>query len=230
MRGKILQYNGSDGRGIIVVDGQQHGFGIAAWKGDSAPVVGKTVEVGLANGQIESVAQVGDDVLLKERSAELAGKLGSFVGELSKGSSGATGGSIVTFYGRNLLIAYGVFLLGTIFFNTISMSFLGSKQGAPLWDLAKLLDAFGGAGGIKALLLLSYISFAAPFVWRDKRAWLTQLLPLLTVLYALLQGRKMLGGGGGMGGSIFDILGIGFYLSLLAAVFIAAAALKKWRS
>ena len=232
MRGKILQYNGSDGRGIIVIDGVQHQFGIAAWKGDTAPVVGKTVDVTVANGQVESVALVGDDVLLKEKTAELTGKLGAIVGDLSKGGAAGAGGTIMGFYGRNLLIAYVVFLLGTIFFNAISINFLGTSQGQPLWDLAKMMDAFGGAGGIKAGLLLSYVSFAVPFFWRDKRAWLTQLLPVLTVLYALYKGTRMMGGmGGGEGGpGLFDILGLGFYISLAAAVYIALAAFKKYKS
>lgn len=232
MRGKILQYNGSDGRGIIVVDGQQHQFGIAAWKGDTAPVVGKTVEVTLANGQVETVALVGDDVLLKERASELGGKLGAIVGDLSKGGGAGAGGSLVDFYGRNLLIAYVVFFLGTLFFNAISINFLGTSQGQSLWNLARMMDAFGGAGGIKAGLLLSYVGFALPYFWRDKRAWLIQLLPLLTVLYALYKGTKMMGGmGGGDGGpGLFDILGLGFYISLVAAVFIALAAFKKFKS
>src|SRR5688572_32714931 len=39
MRGKILQYNGNDGQGVIVADGNQYGFRIAAWKGESIPMV-----------------------------------------------------------------------------------------------------------------------------------------------------------------------------------------------
>jgi hypothetical protein len=230
MRGKILQYNGSDGRGIIVVDGQQHPFGIGAWKGDVAPVVGKTVEVGLVNGQIDTVSLVGDDVLLKEKTAELTGKLGSFVGDLSKGSAGGAGGTIVQFYGRNLLIAFGVFLIGTVFLNAISMNFLGVSQGQTMWNIAKMMEAFGG-GSIKTLLLLSYLGFAVPFFWKDKRSWLVLLLPLITILYAFWQGRKMMGGGGGMGGgSIFDVLGLGFYVSAAAAIFIGLTGFKRFKT
>jgi len=215
MRGKILQYNGSDGRGIIVVDGQQHSFGIGAWKGDIAPAVGKTVEVGLANGQVQALSLVGDDVLLKEKTAELTGKLAS--------------GSIVQHYGRNLLIAFGVFLIGSVFLNAISMNFLGVRQGQTLWNIAKMMEAFGG-GSIKTLLLLSYLGFAVPFFWKDRRSWLVLLLPLVTMLYAFWQGRKMMGGGGGMGGSIFDVLGAGFYVSAAAAIFIALTGFKRFKS
>src|ERR1043166_5736361 len=95
MRGKILQYNGNDGTGIVVVDGQQHKFGIAAWKGETAPAVGKTVEVVLADGAVQSVMLVGDDVLLREKTAELTGKLGHLMGEAggARANAGAPGGA-----------------------------------------------------------------------------------------------------------------------------------------
>ena len=69
MRGKILQYNGNDGTGIIVVDGNQHKFALANWKGDAAPVVGKTVEVVVTDGAVQTVTLVGDDVLMREKAA-----------------------------------------------------------------------------------------------------------------------------------------------------------------
>lgn len=233
MRGKILQYNGNEGQGVIVADGNQYGFRIASWKGDIVPAVGKAVEVTLADGQLQSVAVVPDDVIMREKTAELTGKIGAIVGDLGSGlakaGAGTAGGSIVTFYGRNLLIAYGVFLLGTIFLNAISLNFFGTSQGQPLFELASMLNQFGVLKGLKAGLLLSYAGFAVPYFWRDRRGWLLLALPLLVVLYAIWSGVRTIGaGGGGDGPGIFDLLGLGAYLSLLSGLVLAGGGLKRF--
>ena len=227
MRGKILQYNGSDGSGIVVIEGQQHKFTIATWKGDVAPVVGKTVEVDLVEGTVQSVTLVGDDVLLREKTAELTGKLGGLVGGLTKGggAGGGTGASIIARYGKPLLIAYGVFFIGSLFFHFISMQMLGMSQGNSLFDLSSQLSQAGGGGGIKLLVLLAYLSIAVPFVWPDKRAWLTLLLPLLSVLWGFWSVRRAMG----PMAELFSY-GIGFYLTIASALFIAALAFKRFRT
>ncbi len=71
MRGKILQYNGNNGTGIIVAEGQQLGFTLANWKGDAAPAVGRTVEAVVTDGQVTTVMLVGDDVLMREKASAL---------------------------------------------------------------------------------------------------------------------------------------------------------------
>lgn len=223
MRGKILQYNGSDGSGIVVVDGQQHKFTIATWKGDTAPAVGKTVDVALlADGGVETVTLVGDDVLLREKTAELTGKLGGLVGGLTKSGGG---GSIVARYGKPLLIAYGVFFIASLFFHFIAMEMFGTSQGKSLFDLSSQLSQAGGGGGIKLLVLLAYLSIAVPFVWPDKRAWLALLLPLLAVAWAFLSVRRSMG----PMAELFSY-GIGFYLTIASALYIAIVGLKRSRT
>jgi hypothetical protein len=237
MRGRILQYNGNDGRGIIVVDGQQYEFGISAWKGETAPAVGKAVEVVLADGKLQTVMLVADDVLLREKTAELTGKLGTMVGGLSaglsKGGASGAGGSVLGFYGRNLLVAYGVFLLGTLVFNAISLKFFGTSEGKPLFEIASLLSQLGAGKGIKAGLLLAYGGFAVPYFWRDRRGWLLLLMPLLVVLWALWSGRHAITGGSGggpMGQGASDVfsLGLGAYLAIVSAVVLAVAGVKRY--
>jgi len=226
MRGRILQYNGSDGTGIIVIDGQQHPFAIAAWKGDSPPAVGKTVDVELADGAIRTVTLVGDDVLLREKTAELTGKLSGMVGGLAKSAGGsAVGGSIVARYGKPLLIAYGVFLIASLFFHFIAMEMLGMKQGRPLWDLSTQLSQTGGGGGVKLLVLLAYVSIAVPFVWPDKRAWLTLLLPALAVLWAYWSVHRTMG----PMSELFSY-GIGFYLCAASALYLAFSGVRRFLS
>jgi hypothetical protein len=234
MRGRILQYNGNDGSGLIVADGQQYPFVITMWRSETAPVVGKTVEIALADGRLQAVTLVGDDVLMREKTAQLTGKLGSIVGEIgsgiAKGGAAAGGTSIVAFYGRNLLIAYGLYLLGTLVFNAISVKFFGQSQGKPLFELASLLSMIGGGSGVKMGLILAYLGFGVPFFWRDRRGWLLLLLPLMVLLYALWSGTHAMGkaGGGGSGmGDMFS-LGLGSYLALLSGLVLAVGGVKRF--
>lgn len=234
MRGKILQYNGNDGTGIFVADGQQHRFTLASWKGDHAPAVGKTVEAVMADGQVQSVALVGDDVLLREKAEELGGKLGGLVGglggTLAKGGAGggaALGGSIVERFGAMTLAAYAVFLIGTTMFKAVSNSLIGF--GFSMWQLASFLSTFGGGGGIKLLLILSYLSILVPFLWRDRRAWLALLIPLVTMIWAVIRALSA-GGSGGGGVDMGDFGILGFYLPLIASVVLGLAGFRKYKA
>ncbi|MGH8190905.1 MAG: hypothetical protein ACREP2_05610 [Rhodanobacteraceae bacterium] len=262
MRGKIIQYNGADGSGTIVVDGKQYPFVLAAWRGNNAPAVNKTVEVTIDGETIGTITAVGDDVLIKEKAAEFSGKLGASFNKLRASipaSSGATAGaaatpaagplpaaaandtpsnstitvnSIIDRYGKLMLGAYVLFLLGTLAFNTVSMSMLGQSMGKSMFDIASLMSQMGASGGqmIKILLLLGYASIAVPLFWRDRRTWLVMVIPLLAVLWAVfstLHTIDSLGNGIGQGLSDAFSLGFGFYLSLAAAVVLAVLGVKR---
>lgn len=264
MRGRIIQYNGADGSGTIVADGRQYRFALADWRGDSAPTVNKTVELAFDGDAIVAVTAVGDDVLLKEKAAELGGKFGASLNKLrasipaSAGAvpgvaaggagaaneaspagagSGPAGGaitvdSIMGLYGRPMLGAYALFVLGTLAFNAVSMSMMGASMGKSLFDIAGLMSQFGGDGGgtIKLLLLLAYASIVVPLFWRSRRAWFALLLPLLAVLWAVFSAVHAIGSiGGEVGRGMADLfsLGFGFYLSLAAALVLAALGVKR---
>ena len=136
-----------------------------------------------------------------------------------------SGASIVARYGQPLLIGFGVFLIGALFFPFISMQMLGVKQGSTLWDLSTQLSQSGGGGGVKLLVLLAIVSIAVPLVWKDKRAWLALLLPLLSVLWGFWSVKKAMG----PMAELFSY-GIGFYLCIASALFVAAAAVKRFSS
>lgn len=251
MRGKIIQYNGADGSGTVVVDGRQHRFALESWRGDSAPAINKVVEVTLENDLIASVVAVGDDILLKEKAVEIGGRLGTLIRRIptSAPASGnatladagtpgsavggaAIGGSIVERYGKAILVAYLLFLLGTLAFNAISVSMLGQGMGKSLFDISSTMSQFGSSGGgsIKVLLLLAYASIATPLLWHDRRAWLALLLPLLALLWAIfsaVHALNSIGGGMAQGMSDFFSIGFGFYLSLIAALVLAALGVKR---
>ena len=218
MRGKILQYNGNDGTGIIVADGQQHRFALAQWKGDTVPAVGKTVEVVVGDGQVQTVMLVGDDVLMREKASEFTDKLKGLSSSITaQGGGGNLGAGIVALYGPITLGAYGVFLIATLFFAAISiplMGLVGGGGGPTLWALSGL------SGGLKLLLLLSYLSIGVPFFWRDKRGWLALLVPALTMIFVMLKAS-------GMGG-LSSVSVLGFWLPAVAAAYLAFAGFRKF--
>jgi hypothetical protein len=262
MRGKIIQYNGTDGSGTIVAEGEQYRFSLTAWRGDSAPAVNKTVEITLAGDMISAFTPVGDDVLIKEKAAELGGKLGASLGKLrasipapagvvsGSAAGGATSstdavqvapsaGGAITFnsilerYGKAIPITWALFLLGTLAFNAASISMMGVGRGWSWFDIAGLMSQMGrdSGGTIKVLLLIGYASIAVPLFWRDRRAWLALLVPLLALLWGTFSVlHTMSSVGDGMMGRMSDVfsLGFGFYLSLLAASVLAALAVKRF--
>jgi hypothetical protein len=253
MRGKIIQYNGADGSGTLVAEGKQYRFALTSWRGDSAPAINKTVEFVADGDAVTAVTAVGDDVLLKEKAAELGGKFGASLNKLrasipaSNGASSdaaangpAPGGaitvnSVIERYGKLTLGAWVLFLLGTLAFNAVSMSMMGASIGKSLFDIASLMSQMGAGGGgmIKVLLLVGYASIAVPLFWRDRRAWLVLAVPLLAVLWAIFSTIHTINSLGdqvssGMG-DVFHI-SFGFYLSLAAALVLAGLGVKRFLS
>ena len=262
MRGRILQYNGTDGTGTIAAENQQYKFDIGMWKSPTAPAVGKTVEIVVHDSMLSAVTIVPDDVLIREKTAELGGKLSTLVSGIGK-SAGTPGGSassspnasggatvmpgapglnlganpIVQRYGTLTLGAYAVYLIGTLVFNALSITFLGASQGKPLYEIADLMSQIGGGGGVKFMLIVAYASIAVPFVWKDRRAWLALCLPLLAVLGAIWSGIHAInsaaggfGGGAGGGPGVGDLfsLGFGFYVSLAAGLVLAWCGFQRF--
>ncbi|TAL89391.1 MAG: hypothetical protein EPN69_14390, partial [Rhodanobacter sp.] len=168
---------------------------------------------------------------VKEKAAELGGKLGTLLHKIptSMPSSGGTtaadtraptgaaaadtvvAGSIVERYGKPILLAYLLFLLGTLAFNAISVSMLGQSMGKSLFDISSAMSQFGSSGGgsIKALLLLAYASIATPLAWHDRRAWFALALPLLALLWAIFSAVHALSSlGGDMAQGMSDFFSI----------------------
>jgi len=85
MRGRIIQYNGADGTGTVVVEGRQLRFALAAWQGDAVPAAGQVAEVALEADAVRTIAVVPEAVLLKEQVARVGGQ----VQALARGQLGA---------------------------------------------------------------------------------------------------------------------------------------------
>ncbi|HET7563295.1 MAG TPA: hypothetical protein VFJ87_13035 [Rhodanobacteraceae bacterium] len=257
MRGKIIQYNGADGSGTIVAEGKQYRFALTTWRGDNAPGINKTVEFVSDGEVVTAVTAVGDDVLLKEKAAELGGKLGSLWNKIPAAagasandaapgappsssaaapaatSSPITAQSILQRYGKAILIAWAVFLIASTMFNAVSITMGPMNMGKSFFDVASLFSQIGAGGGgsIKLLLILGYLSIALPMFWRDRRAWFALVIPLLAVVWAIYSVLHTLDsvGGGIIGRSIGDAfsLGFGFWLTLLAAIALAGLGVKR---
>lgn len=191
MRGKIIHYNGSDGRGLIAADDRQVPFEIAQWRSDTAPGVNQVVEVSLADGALEAVFRVPDETILKEKASQFASKLGTAGGvamqtlrEATPPDAAASAATGWRSLGKPLLIAYGVFAVSALLLPYISVDPVGlGGRSFTLMELPEATEGMGTAVGSEALTWLAILSIALPVLWRSRFAWFALLLPL----YAALQ-------------------------------------------
>lgn len=190
MRGKIIHYNGADGKGLISAGQRQFPFEITLWRSDTAPSINQTVDMALAGESLESVTRVADDVLLKEKAGQLAGKLGSAGGAALQSLKDATPAGMpgtpsgaVQFLGKPLLIAHGVFAFAALMLPFLTIDPLGlGGQSFTLAGLSKASEAMGTSVGGALWIWLAILSIALPVFWRNRMAWLALLLPLFAAL------------------------------------------------
>jgi hypothetical protein len=150
------------------------------------------------------------------------------------------------------LIATGLLIIGWFFLSTISINagFLG-KMDFTFWRVLSFVNAKnafevlgtlkdGGSAGFYGLLAL--IALACPFLstfWKDRRAVLGGLFPLLfMMLVALLVRNAIASATAGAPAEAMDVardeiakqvsVGMGAYVSLLAAIYLAFISVKKF--
>ena len=225
MRGTILMWSGD--KGVVSADGQRYDFGINDWKGNTAPAANLTVDVVVTNGRLSAVTPVNEADLAKEKMAAMTGK----GGEVAK--------AVYANVGKDVAIAYGVFLVAALFLSVISAGMLGIS-----FKLTNLLsDNMGMMGNGKGtfLVLLATATIAVPYFWKHKFAPLAFLGPALVTLMAFYplweqhqqqkkqmeamgelgqafgqMAQQMGGGGGGIGD-----LGIGAWVIIAASAYLA---------
>jgi len=253
-RGRVLRDTGS-GPGLLAVDGKQYSFTLeGAWRSDVPPKVGMVVTVDLASdGTVRAVTAVPESQLAREQ-AEVA-----IAAARERGSAMAS--SMVARFGLPSLVALGALIVGWFFLAAVSiktplggtsftfwqvLGFLHSA-GNGLEALAQNVSGGGGSTGIYGLVAI--VAIVAPFVhhfWKDRRAVLGGLVPLLFMLLVLLMIRHNLNSGfetaGGAGASPFAdfarqareeamkavSIGVGMYVSLLAGVYFAGSAIRRF--
>ena len=250
MRGKIIHYNGNDGRGLVAADTRQIPFEIGQWRSDTAPSLNQIVDLVMEGDGLGSLAKVPDDVLLKEKAGQLAGKLGaaggaalqSFMESNPPGIAGAAG-DWKSRLGIPLLGAYAVFAISAMALSYLTVeAMFGPKTGYSLVSLSRISSAMGVSVGSGFWTWIAIFSVALPLFWKSRWAWLALLLPLLATVKPFIdimmaaqeaaKGMKDMFGpqaGAQITKNMLDMFdtGMGFWVCLLSALVIAAFGLKR---
>jgi hypothetical protein len=244
-RGKVLR-DTSSGPGLLMVEGKQYSFPLEdVWKSEAPPRPGLVVDVELSDDDtVQSVTAVPDSQIAKEQTEQ------ALAAARAKGSALAS--SAVARFGIPTLAATGLLIIGWFFLSTISINtgFLG-KMDFTFWRVLSFVNARnafealgtlkdGGSAGFYGLLAL--IALAGPFLstfWKDRRAVLGGLLPLLFMLLVALLVRSAISSTtAGAPAEMMDAarseimkqisVGMGAYVSLLAAIYLAFTSVKKF--
>lgn len=247
MRGKIIHYNGAEGKGLVSADGRQFPFEIAQWRSDSAPAINQTVELQVDGDTVQSLSRVSDETVLREKASALAGRLGGIgdgAVEAMKGASAGTGAAGlqagVARLGKPLLAIHVLFAVSALFFTFLRIDpGFGLGRSFSLVGLGELSEQVGSSVGGAFLPWLAILSILLPVFWRSRWAWLALLLPLvatikpwLDVLSGVRKASKAVGDlgiGRMVGEQLLDMLGtgMGLWLCLLTSLALAGFALKR---
>ena len=245
-RGKVLR-DASVGPGLLIAGGQQYPYALEGiWKSEVPPRPGLVVDVEIdANEQVTSIVAVPESQLAKEQ-AELA--LAA-----AKARGGQLFGQLVAKVGMPSLVAGALLVIGWFFLATVSiqMPFLGKLQ----YTFYQILGFLGSNNMLEAMDrnghpsagfygFLALLALAGPFVqyfWKDKRACLGGLAPLLFMIFVGLMVRSNIGGAFGNGEDAGELgkqlqeeamkaisIGMGAYTSLLVSLYFAGVGTMKF--
>jgi hypothetical protein len=247
-RGKVLR-DTSAGPGLISIDGQHHQFSLeGVWRSDVPPVPGMAVQVEFAqDGSMTAITAVSDSQIAKEQAEAVV------QAARQKGKVLASGA--VAKFGLPTLVATGLLIVGWFFLSAASIQSLLGKMDLTFWQLLGYLNSSSafdtvmqGRSGPSAGFygFLAMIALAGPFIpyfWKDKRASLGGLLPLLFMLMAgiMLRGSINSSLGGDVNGPLGEMtrqmreeamkavsIGFGSYLSGLVSFYFAGVGVKKF--
>ena len=247
-RGKILRDTNA-GPGLVNVDGQQHQFTLeGVWKSAVPPKPDMAVDVDFAaDGTVSSMTAVPESQIAKEQ-AEL-------VMAAAKEKSKAVATAAVAKFGLPTLVAAGLLIIGWFFLTTASIQTPLGNLNYTFWQVLGYVNSGGAAQAIMEgrnspssglYGFLAIVALAGPFLhyfWKDKRAVLGGVLPLLFMLVIALMVRSEIGsmGGADTSGMPPEMLkqmrdeamkavsiGMGAYLSLLVGLYFAGVSLKNF--
>ena len=258
-RGRILR-DASNGVGLISAEGNQYEFKLeGVWKSDIAPAQSMVVEFELDNtNNIISIIAVNENQLAKEQADKVI--------EALKGKSTAAFDDLTVRVGKPVLIATGSLFVSWFFLNIISIQVTESmKYGVTFWKILGIVNSSGvlnalqsGGGGDTGIYgFLGCIALAGPFIsqfWKDPRAHLGNLLPLILMVFVAISiymgiqdGMKSAGNIGAMFAgadaakfaqnmanemmlSVLKALhlGIGAYVSIAASAYLSMIGTRKY--
>ena len=240
LRGKVLKVPDAT-PGLLFVNGQQKVFQIdGVWRSMSvAPAPNQTVDVELdEGGAVLSIRPVSDSDLAKEELMRAQ--------RIAQEKSKALAATAVAKVGKPVLIATALLLIGWFFLDYFSLSIpffgMGIKVHPTFWQsvgyiraatdamenpLAAIAQASReystGIYGVLAVLCLA--GPLLPLIWKDKRAFLGALLPLLFTLFFAIQCYRVVGAAEEMFHSTLSMTG--YSPAQVAAAQAAAAAQAK---
>jgi hypothetical protein len=248
-RGKILR-DTSAGPGLIMVEGQQYPFTLeGVWRSEVPPRAGLTVDVDFReDGVISSITAVAESQLAREQAEQAMA--------IARTKGSALVSSAVAKFGMPTLIASGLLIIGWFFLTAVSYNagFVG-KMNFTFWRVLSFinssnamesLSSLGGGGSTGFYGFLAVLALAGPFLaffWKDKRAQLGGLLPLLFMLLVALLVRHAISAAAGGGAAevpseMLDMarnemmkavsLGMGTYVSLLAALYLGFISVRNF--
>jgi len=192
-RGKVLR-DPHIGPGLLTVGGRQMPFVLeGVWKSEVPPKPGLAVDIDFnARDEIVAITVVPDSQLAREQAeAAIAAAQKQGVVMVSR---------MIARFGLPMLIAAGALLVGWFVLSAATVQTSLGRVDFTFWQLLGLLNSngafegmFEGARGASSAGLygfLAVLAWAGPFLsyfWKDKRAALGGLLPLVfMVLVALM--------------------------------------------
>ena len=248
-RGKVLR-DPHTGPGLLMVEGQQYPFCLdGIWRSEIPPKPGLAVAVDFdAQGTIAGITVVPESQLAKEQ-AEAAMSV-------AKQKGAALAGNLVARFGIPTLVGAGLLVIGWFFLAAASIKTPFGGMDFTFWQvlgflnssnpLEGLMRAGGGSTPSTGIYgFLAFVALAGPFIhyfWKDKRASLGGLLPLLFMIVVGLMIRSSINSIGGDAGNQFGgmvqqmreeamkavSMGLGVYLSAIVSLYFAALGAKQF--
>lgn len=190
MRGRIIQYNASEGRGTIAAGIEQHPFEIAQWRAEAAPAIDRAVEFELREGALSDIKPLAIEAMDPAQIGSAAvDKLSGFGDYLAASDTGASWSLPVGRLGRIGVVAWLGFVVAATLLSYFSLDMPGyamafgapgGSMGISLLSLVQVSDSASFNGG-RLLFLIALVGGCLPVFWRSAYAWLGLLLPLVVV-------------------------------------------------
>lgn len=196
MRGKIIHYNATEGRGLVAADEHQLAFEIGQWRSELAPALNQTVECALDELQrLTSLKLVDAQTLAKERLNQFANSAGG-QSQLAAAQGAAVLQQLRGRMGMAAMVAAAVLFLAWFFLPALSVSMgmgMGIGHSFSVSDLLGLqLSQMGANSSFGFWALLGLVAVLLPWLtpWlRSRRAGLLNTAPLAMLVVAFLRVR-----------------------------------------
>ena len=185
MRGRIIHYNGNDGKGIILAEDRQVPFDITQWSSDSAPAVNQMVEISVDDvGTPMSIAVVHAQTLAKERLNQFTLQSGD-QSQQTAAKGKAIFQQLRSRMGTTLMVVCAVLFVAWFIFPALSVRVGLAGRTFSIFDILGLDLQAGVSFGFWSLLGL--VAVLLPWLTPSLRArWASLFLcaPLLMIIVA----------------------------------------------